>query len=279
MKIESGKSHLLYLLPLYLWSREDYGSNDNPLMLFIPHSACTFQMVLDCVMLAFHHTNIPEFINLMMEARKKYSFERVFGGSDKICEEDELYSHFHDLDQQDSAESLFDIIKSSKNQKPNHADLNSEIIYWAKSYSEEYLKKFDYFPLSLLSQFPPSLNLFFKCRKFIVVFDQMFAKKSNILEDAIPTGSIMGMSFHSENLSSIIEKRQGTGDVVVMRGLLEEEQVAYYRPRSGPTWKTKIRPIMFYKIYFVATINIILILLEALGVSSGVLKKEKNLQK
>ena len=51
-----------------MWSQDDYGSNDNPLVLLIPNASCEFQHVLDCILMAFHDTDLPNLICKMNQS-------------------------------------------------------------------------------------------------------------------------------------------------------------------------------------------------------------------
>lgn len=147
--IGSGKSHFLYTFALYLWSRKDYGRNGNPLILFIPHSECNFEQVVDCVKMAFHHTDLPEWIDLGIEFKRK-SFT-----------EDQLHTFlnkgtFLSDGTYELRKHLFDILKvygqKSVFGSQSKGDLISDLIDWSKRYAKQILNQFRFF-LSHFSNF------------------------------------------------------------------------------------------------------------------------------
>ena len=124
---------------VYFWSRPDYGSNGNPIVVYIPHSECSFKEVLDCIMLAFHHTNIPDFIHRIENARCHHTFDKIFN----LTSTDHVPEGFSSGRDVDSVVALFDIIREGKkaNKHNQHVQV-SELISWAKDYAENILEQF-----------------------------------------------------------------------------------------------------------------------------------------
>jgi len=139
-KIESGKSHFLYVMVVYFLSRPNYGSNGNPILIYFPNSACNIQQALDCIMLAFHHTEIPEIIHKIMTARKHQTFDDIFDRTSPN-HVPEIFSSPEDMD---SVDDLFDILQITKIQDSMIEDdqVIKKLINWAKDYAEKVLKQF-----------------------------------------------------------------------------------------------------------------------------------------
>jgi len=125
---------------VYLWSRPDYGSNKHPIVIYFPHSECGFEEALDCIMLAFHHTEIPGIIHKFMTARKQQTFDEIFDQSSKDnVSEDDAHAEYLIM-----IEKLFDILHITKIQDSMIEDdqVIKKLIKWAKDYAEKVLNQF-----------------------------------------------------------------------------------------------------------------------------------------
>jgi len=129
---------------VYFWSRPNYGSNGNPILIYFPHSECSFKEVLDCIMLAFHHIEIPELIDIMIQFNddEARSFEEF--------EDGKIYHKFKEnamkkrpIIKRRLLMEMFDIIRDGKkaNKHNQHVQV-AELISWAKDYAENILEQF-----------------------------------------------------------------------------------------------------------------------------------------
>ena len=130
---------------VYFWSRTDYGSNEHPIMIYLPHSGCNFEEALDCIMLAFHHTEIPEFIKVLMKAKINESFT-------DLLNEGKFSSDFKGDEDQGQIEYLFNIIKEGTEDIEKHI-LIRRLIKWAKDYAKKILQQLSILLSVFMSQF------------------------------------------------------------------------------------------------------------------------------
>jgi len=145
LKIESGKSHFLYVMAVYFWSRPDYGSNGNRIAIYIPSGECDFEEALDCIMLAFHHTNIPGLIDIMIQFHKNEagSFEEFFETDhylNFIKRAPEMEDHLNGCKRE-----IFDIIQDGLGLGDDfheQHELVARLISWAKDYAEKVTDQF-----------------------------------------------------------------------------------------------------------------------------------------
>jgi len=124
---------------IYFWSRPDYGSNGNPIVIYFPHSECGFKQALDCIMLAFHHKEISGMIHKIMTARKHHTFDDIFDRTSP-GHVPKIFSSPEDMD---SVDDLFDIIRDGKKARKDNQHVHvAELINWAKDYAENILDQF-----------------------------------------------------------------------------------------------------------------------------------------
>jgi len=125
-------------MALYFWSRPNYGSNGNPIVIYLPHSQCEFKEVLDCIMLAFHHTNIPDLIHRIENARCHHKFDDIF--KSELCDQNDLgFRNIYDVE---IIHKLYEIIQDSSRVYSESRDQIAKLLKWSKLYIEDVLKEF-----------------------------------------------------------------------------------------------------------------------------------------
>ena len=218
---------------VYLWSRPNYGSNEHPIMIYLPHSGCSFEEALDCIMLAFHHTEIPELIEIIkpfLNKTKGLATSQQFldhpttkGGplNDylmKLKEVDDCYS----------VGRIYDIISISMredNQLENH-QLIKKLLFWAKDYAKKILQQLSILLSVFMSQFLSKFCVI--NRSALVIVDQMGATGSKLTKDDLPKGTVMGLSYHSKSLMEDIKLGHSDKEVMVFKGELKDDEVVSY---------------------------------------------------
>jgi len=127
---------------VYFWSRPNYGSNEHPIVIYLPNAECDFKEVLDCIILAFHHNEILELIDIM---RKFLDYE---AGSFEKFEDSNAYQVFVQdanqklIDKKRLLKALFDIIRDGINDTIEVNKVIKKLLKWAKDYAEDILEQF-----------------------------------------------------------------------------------------------------------------------------------------
>jgi len=110
------------------------------LIFFVPHSECDFEKVLDCVKIAFHHTNLPEIIHEFEECSKFINF-------DKFLKDSKISFENTSIKEKEMIGDLFDIILEWRNRRPRSlsqeraTEFNMELMIWTKEYAKKILNK------------------------------------------------------------------------------------------------------------------------------------------
>jgi len=131
-------------MALYFWSRPDYGSNGYPIVIYLPSPKCSFEEALDCIMLAFHHTNIPDLIHIMIQFLKTPGKEY-----DEFLKSD-LYQQFLQSHHENNNPKksfivrMFRMIRDGLEIDPEISDYKivRKLIKWGRDYSKDNLKEF-----------------------------------------------------------------------------------------------------------------------------------------
>jgi len=134
---------------VYFWSRPDYGSAEYPIVIYIPHSGCGFEEALDCIKLAFHHTEISELIEIIrpfIYKTKGLATSQQFLDH-PTTKEGSLNDYLMKINEVDNCYCvvrLYDIIYISMKEDNELEDhqLIKKLIKWAKDFAEKIIDRF-----------------------------------------------------------------------------------------------------------------------------------------
>ena len=122
---------MLYGLFMYLITDPEYGKGVRRRVLYIPHTTYNFNELLDCVKMCYHDTDIPQFIELVLEFLNDNTKEE-----ERVLLHTQFQGKFSELFD-NKYERLFNILKDGQADEDKSKCIR-RLLNWCNSTSDRF---------------------------------------------------------------------------------------------------------------------------------------------